>query len=173
MKCRKVPHHHPRSVRSSFRSWAKESRKGSTYAFCVKCSRDVLGGTLHEQTSLHGRASSNSMSLQSYFGGPTHAMAVIEAEVKFGYIPFLLADQLFQPMFPDSAIAKSFKCSCTKATAILKVIALDVLQQIRDVLSFLACKLPNQQIFQSRSRWCVSSIIQVDAFVVSSLLLKV
>ena len=142
----------------------------------MKCSRDVslgLGGTLHEQTSLHGRASSNSMSLQSYFGGPTHAMAVIEAEVKFGYISFLLADQLFQSMFP---IAKSFKCSCTKATAILKVIALDVLQQIRDVLSFLACKLPNQQIFQSCSRWqlcCVSSIIQVDAFVVSSLLLKV
>ena len=102
-------------------------------------------------------------------------MAVIEAEVKFGYIPFLLADQLFQSMFPDSAIAKSFKCSRTKATAILKVIALDVLQQIRDVLSFLACKLPNQQIFQSCSRWqlcCVSSIIQVDAFVVSSLLLK-
>ena len=36
-------------------------------------------------------------------------------------------------MFPDSAIAKSFKCSRTKATAILKVIALDILQQIRDV----------------------------------------
>ena len=70
-------------------------------------------------------------------------MAVVEAEVKFSYmlgehhLPFLLADhctKLFQSMFPDSAIAKSFKCSCTKATAILKVIALDILQQIRHVL---------------------------------------
>ena len=134
-------------------SWAKDSKKGPTYAFCMKCSRDVslgLGGTKdlrrHEQTSLHGRcdrASSSCMSLQSYFGGPTRAMAVVEAEVKFGYmldehhLPFLLADhctKLFQSMFPDSAIAKSFKCSRTKATAILKVIALDILQQIRDVL---------------------------------------
>ena len=28
-------------------------------------------------------------------------------------------------MFPDSSIAKYFKCSCTKATAVLKVIAQD------------------------------------------------
>ena len=28
-------------------------------------------------------------------------------------------------MFPDSSIAKDFKCSCTKATAVLKVIAQD------------------------------------------------
>ena len=73
----------------------------------------------------------------------TRAMAVVEAEVKFSYmlgehhLPFLLADhctKLFQSMFLDSAIAKSFKCSRTKATAILKVIALDILQQIRHVL---------------------------------------
>ena len=89
----------------------------------MKCSRDVslgLGGTKdlkrHEQTALHGwcdRASSSCMSLQSYLSGPTRAMAVVEAEVKFGYmlgehhLPFLLA------------IAKSFKCSRTKATAML------------------------------------------------------
>ena len=103
----------------------KESKKGPTYAFCMKCSRDVslgLGGTKdlrrHEQTSLHGRcdrASSSCTSLQSYFRGPTCALAVVEAEV-FGFmlgenhLPFLLADhctRLFQSMFPDSAIAKS------------------------------------------------------------------
>ena len=53
------------------------------------------------------------------------------------HLPFLLADhctKLFQSMFPDSAIAKSFKCGRTKATAILKVIAQDVLQHIREVL---------------------------------------
>ena len=56
-------------------SLATESKKGPTYAFCMKCSRDVslgLGGTKdlrrHKQTSLHGRchrASSSCMSLQS------------------------------------------------------------------------------------------------------------
>ena len=53
-------------------------------------------------------------------------------EIKFGYflgehhLPLLLADhcnQLFRSMFPDSTIAKDFKCGCTKATAILKVIS--------------------------------------------------
>ena len=115
----------------------------------MKCSRDVslgLGGTKdlrrHERVIECDRVSSSCTNLQSYFGGPTRAMAVVEAEVKFSYmlgehLPFLLADhctKLFQSMFPDSAIAKSFKCSRTKATAILKVIALDILQQIRHVL---------------------------------------
>ena len=159
---KKTPHH-PENVRSTHAYFVKstqnyfpgprESKKGPTYEFCLKCSRDVslgLGGTKdlrrHEQTSLHGRCDRESlscMSLQSYFGGPTRAMAVVEAEVKFSYmlgehnLPFLLADhctKLFQSMFPDSAIAKSFKCSRTKATAIHKVIALEILQQIRHVL---------------------------------------
>lgn len=134
-------------------SWATASKKGPTYAFCVKCSRDIslgLGGTKdlkrHEQTALHGRcdrAGSSCMNLQSYFSGPPRAASIVEAEVKFGYmlgehhLPFLLADhctKLFQSMFPDSAIAKAFKCSRTKATAILKLIALDVLQQVKDTL---------------------------------------
>ena len=64
---------------------------------------------------------------------------VIEAEVKFGYflgahhLAFLLADhctRFFRSMFPDSTIAKDFKCGRTKATAILKVIAQDVQRKL-------------------------------------------
>ena len=33
--------------------------------------------------------------------------------------------KLFKLMFPDSSIAKDFKCSHTKATAVLKVVAQD------------------------------------------------
>ena len=73
-------------------------------------------------------------SLYTYFG-PVRNEEVIEAEVKFGYflgehhLAFLLADhcnRLCRSMFPDSVIAKDFKCGRTKATAILKVIAQDV-----------------------------------------------
>ena len=72
-------------------------------------------------------------SLYTYFGPVRNE--VIEAEVKFGYflgehhLAFLLADhcnRLFPSMFPDSVLAKDFKCGQTKATAILKVIAQDV-----------------------------------------------
>ena len=68
------------------------------------------------------------------------------AEIKFGYflgehhLPLLLADHcnqlLFRSMFPDSTIAKDFKCGRTKATAILKVISQEIhkeqLQSIND-----------------------------------------
>ena len=49
----------------------------------------------------------------------------------------LLADhaaKLFASMFPDSSIAKDFKCSHSKATAIMKVIAQDVWSGIAKVL---------------------------------------
>ena len=132
--------------------WARPSKKGATYAFCTKCNRDISlgkGGSKdlrrHEQTSLHSqwdRASSGSSSLEAFFG-PSRAASVVEAEIKFGYflgehhLPFLLADhctKLFSFMFPDSVIARGFKCSRTKATAILKVIAQDVRHQNVDTL---------------------------------------
>ena len=78
------------------------------------------------------------MPLQSFFG-PVQDESVICAEVKFGYflgehhLVFQLADhctKLFKSMFPDSSIAKDFKCSRTKATAVLKVIAQDTLRHI-------------------------------------------
>ena len=71
--------------------------------------------------------------LQSYFV-PIREESVIRAEVLFSYflekhhLAFQLGDhctKLFKLMFPDSSIAKDFKCSRTKATAVLKVIALD------------------------------------------------
>ena len=66
--------------------------------------------------------------------GQLREESVISAEVLFAY--FLgqhhLASQLgdhwtklFKLMFPDSSIAEDFKCSRTKAAAVLKVIAQD------------------------------------------------
>ena len=69
----------------------------------------------------------------------TREPSVIEAEVKFAYflgehhIPLSVADhsaKLFASMFPDSAIAKSFKCGKKKATAIVEVVAQEVKQSI-------------------------------------------
>ena len=85
---------------------------------------------------MHSRAEKSHVAakpLSSYFG-PISETAVIEAEVKFRYflgehhLAFKLADHatmLFASMFPDSEVAKNFKCGRTKATAILKVIAQD------------------------------------------------
>ena len=115
-------------------------------------------------------------------------MSVVEAEVKFRYmlgehhLPFLLADhctKLFQSMFPDSAIAKSFKCGRTKATAILKVIAQDVLQHIREVLQdsrFFSLQVDESTDISVTHRWqsCyVFLITQKDVFVVYFMHLRV
>lgn len=133
-------------------SWATVSRKGPSYALCTVCSRDVsvaYGGTKdlrrHEQTNLH-RASSKSIntssSLATFFSskpGPKREQAVVEAEVKFAYfigehhLAINVADhcsQLFSSLFPDSTIARAFKCGRTKATAIMKVIAQEVMEDI-------------------------------------------
>ena len=84
------------------------------------------------------KSQSGTTSLTSYFSstrGPTRDRSVIEAEVKFGYflaehhISLRVADhcgKLFYSMFPDSPIAKSFKCGRKKATAIIEVIAQEV-----------------------------------------------
>ena len=133
-------------------TWAIVSRKGPTYARCTVCNRDVsvaYGGTKdlrkHEQTRVHQavqKSQSGSTSLTSYFSstrGPTREQSVIEAEVKFGFflgehhIPLCVADhcaKLFISMFPDSAIAKSFKCGRKKATAVVEVVAQEVKQGI-------------------------------------------
>jgi hypothetical protein len=92
----------------------------------------------HEQTALHSRAEKSTVGalpLSSYFG-PVRHEAVIEAEVYFlgeHHLALTLADhaaKLFASMFPDSSIAREFKCGRTKATAILKVIAQDVWSDI-------------------------------------------
>ena len=77
-------------------------------------------------------------SITSYFNqpGPRRMESVIEVEVKFGfflaehYLAFNIADhcsKLFPSLFHDSAIANAFKCGRTKATAIIKVIAKEVM----------------------------------------------
>ena len=44
-------------------------------------------------------------------------------------------------MFPDSIIAKDFKCGHTEATAILKVISQEIhKQQLQSILCFLVCR---------------------------------
>ena len=83
------------------------------------------------------------MPIRSYFG-PVRNQSVIEAEAKFAYflgehhLAFVLADhcnRLFQSMFPDSSIAREFKCGRTKATALLKVVANDIQTQLLEAVA--------------------------------------
>ena len=109
----------------------------------MKCSRDInlgRGGTRdlrrHLETKLHKPSEKNGVDvlpLQSYFG-TIREESVIHAEVVFAYfleeqhLAFQLGDhctKLFKLMFPDSSFAKYIKCSHSKATAVLKVIAQD------------------------------------------------
>ena len=133
--------------------WATESKRGRSWAYCMRCSRDINMGPggvkdlkRHEMTALHSRAEESCVGarpLSTYFG-PARREATIEAEVKFGYflgehhLALSLADhatKLFVSMFSDSTIAKDFKCGRTKATAILKVIAQDMWMGIASALS--------------------------------------
>ena len=134
-------------------TWAISSRKGQSYARCTVCNRDAsvaYGGTKdlrkHEQTRVHQASQKGQIgatSLTSYFApgmrGPIREQSVIEAEVKFGYflgehhIPLHVADhcsKLFASMFPDSTIAKSFRCRRKKATATVEVVAQEVKQGV-------------------------------------------
>ena len=108
--------------------WATVSTKGSSYACCKLCSRNVsvaYGGMKdlrkHEATGVHQSASKNvkgTNSITTYFAckpGPKQEEVVVEAEVKFGYflgehhLALAVADHcssLFSSLFPDSAIAK-------------------------------------------------------------------
>ena len=87
--------------------WSTDSKKGPTYAFCMRCNRDISmgqGGTKdlkrHEQMSVHSLSEKGCvgvMPLQSYFG-PIRDESFVSAEVKFGYflgkhhLAFQLAD---------------------------------------------------------------------------------
>ena len=96
--------------------------------------------------------------------GPTRELSVIEAEVKFGYflgehhIPLCVADhcaKLFVSMFPDSAIAMSFKCGRKKATAVVEVVAREVKQGILSRLD------PNSSAFRSTKQQILPLISSV------------
>ena len=143
---------HPESNKYA---WAKVSRKGPSFAFCTVCLRDIsvaYGGTKdlhrHEQTAVHrdgDRSIVGTLPLTTFFSkpGPKRMDSVVEAEVKFGYflgehfLAFSLADhcsKLFSSLFPDSAITRAFKCGRTKATAILKVVAEEIMKELLDRL---------------------------------------
>jgi hypothetical protein len=88
-----------------------------------------------------------STSLRNYVSsgpGPRRDQAVVKAEVKFSYfigehhLALAVADhcsKLFSSMFPDSEIARAFKCGRTKATATLKVIAQDMIKNVVERIS--------------------------------------
>ena len=139
--------------------WAKVSKKGPTFAYCTVCSRDIsvaYGGTKdlhkHENRAVHSSGSqsvANTSSITSYFKqpGPKRIESVIEAEVKFGYfvaehyLAFNIADhcsKFFPSLFHDSAIAKAFRCGRTKATAIVKVLAGEVMKEIMGRITFFS-----------------------------------
>ena len=131
--------------------WATDSKRRHSYAFCVRCSRDICmahGGVKdlkkHKNTALsHSeRSTVGALPLSSCYG-PVRSSEVLEAEVKFGYflgehhLAFNITDhasKLFSSMFPDSAIAKEFKCGRTKATAILRAIAEDAWESIQNAV---------------------------------------
>ena len=90
-----------------------------------------ISGDIRKQNYTHSEEDGvGVLPLQSYFG-PIREESVVHAEVLFAYflgehhLAFQLGDhcKLFKLMFPGSSIAKDFKCSRTKATAVLKVIA--------------------------------------------------
>ena len=112
--------------------WATTSRKGSSFAFCMKCSRDInlgRGGTRdlrrHQETKLHKHPEKDGVHvlfLQSYFGS-IRGESVIRTEVLFAYflgehhLAFQLGDhctKVFKLMFPDSSIAKDFSAVVLK-----------------------------------------------------------
>ena len=69
--------------------WARESKKGRSFTFCMSCRRDIkVVLRPHHQTNVHSRSERSSvgvMPLRSYFGDT----AVIEAEVKFAHISWV------------------------------------------------------------------------------------
>lgn len=128
--------------------WCTESKKGDSYAFCMSCSRDVSlgkGGTKdlrkHESTVIHSKATAGCSGIKplTAYCSRSNSQMVVSAAVKFAYflaehyLSISVADhasKLFPAMFPDSETAKDLKCSRTKASAILQVVAQEVWKEI-------------------------------------------
>ena len=115
------------------------SRKGPTFAFCESCGVDINVGhgglndvRKHLATSKHQemlKATSGTSSLKALFRPSPLEESITRAELLFAsFIPehnllFMLADHfthLSKAMFPDSQIAKGFRCAATKTTCIVK-----------------------------------------------------
>lgn len=123
---------------SIYNSLIQKSRHGDNYAFCSSCRLDISiahGGQgdidKHFKTERHKQfteLTNNNKKLTDYIN-TTNNSATIRAECLFTAflvehnIPIAASDhtgKLFRAMFPDSAIAKTFRCGRTKSTQIIK-----------------------------------------------------
>ena len=115
------------------------SRKGPTFALCEACGVDISIGhgglndvKKHIATTKHQemlKATSSTKNLKSFFRASPVEESVTRAEVLFSNfiaehnLPFTLANHfthLASAMFPDSQVAKGFRCAATKSTCIVK-----------------------------------------------------
>ena len=136
-KKRKYEGSYQTSWKATFGGIITESKLGSNYAWCTVCCRDVkvaASGVYdvreHLKSKLHERQL-KCVQMTSYVTPKCldSGDATTRAEVMFCYfvaehnLPALMADHfsdLAREMFPDSAIAKKFKCKRTKTTQIVK-----------------------------------------------------
>ena len=123
-----------------FGRWVRKSKKGSDYAFCTFCAKDIkiAGGgandlSRHGDTMVHRRSTESTAVTPNIAtlmaASTTMAIKAIKSEVLFASfiaehnIPMNVSDhagKLFRAMFPDSDIAKSFCSGRTKTTQIIK-----------------------------------------------------
>ena len=120
-----------------------ESKLGEQYARCILCSRDVkvsASGVYDVKEHIRSKVHQTNEELRdkhatvkAFFKPSTSAVTAssnaTKAEILFSYfvaehnLPASASDHftdLVHTMFPDSAIAKSFKCKRTKMTQIMK-----------------------------------------------------
>lgn len=130
----------------------KESRKGTTYAFCCLCRCDFSvahGGKgdliKHVQTKKHkeNTACVEGSSKLNFLGKCDESESVTRAECLFTSfiiehnLPFNCADHagaLFRQMFPDSQIAKKYGCARTKTAAIVSEMGINEKNKISEIL---------------------------------------
>lgn len=123
-----------------FKGTIAPSKLGDHHAWCVVCSRDVnvsASGVydvrMHMKSKLHEKNAKLALQhapMTAFFKAKTETPeSTTTAEVMFSYfvaehnLPTAIADHfcsLAPRMFPDSAIAKTFKCRRTKTTMIVK-----------------------------------------------------
>jgi len=118
-------------------TWVQKSEKGEGFMFCsaCKCNVSVKAGGMHD-LKMHQATLKHQRNIKSIQSTPTVASLftpsnvdkVTKAELLFSNfvaehnLPFLVADhftELVKVMFPDSDIAKKFKCKRTKTTHIV------------------------------------------------------
>ena len=116
------------------------SKLGENHAWCVPCSRDVKVAASgiydvreHIKSKAHIRkveSGRQHLPVNTFFNRPVNTPDnIINAEIMFSYfvaehnLPAAIADHftdLAQRLFPDSEVAKKFRCKRTKTTQIVK-----------------------------------------------------